>query len=320
MAAQNLSKLIRSTFESAQQHGSLVFSKSVTSSIRTLEGIPFEIRLAPSLASKPSEYGGSKQKSEKKANPFLPYDPTLYITNFESHNLLLNKFSLVEGHVLLTTKEFASQFDPLNESDFAAAWKVLSEPDTSNYLVFYNCGENSGASVPHKHVQLIPPSTDSPDGTFPPIQSVIEQYRSSHEIYQPFVLTDLAFAHSIALLPTKSSTSTAPTAGLLESTYRALITSSFEMARLDPQPCLQPSALLASGIPDPEAKHTSYNFVMTSDFMMIVPRRAPVARTIAINSVAFAGLMLAKSEPDLDVIRDAGPIQLLKEVAFPIMP
>lgn len=49
------------------------------------------------------------------------------------------------------TNEFKSQFDPLDIDDFKCISSVLSEVPS---LVFYNCGVDSGASQPHKHIQV----------------------------------------------------------------------------------------------------------------------------------------------------------------------
>lgn len=52
---------------------------------------------------------------------------------------------------MLVTNEFKSQFDPLDIDDFKCISSVLSEVPS---LVFYNCGVDSGASQPHKHIQV----------------------------------------------------------------------------------------------------------------------------------------------------------------------
>ena len=53
---------------------------------------------------------------------------------------------------MLVTNEFKSQFDPLTLEDFKSVSSVLSEVPS---LVFYNCGVDSGASQPHKHIQVL---------------------------------------------------------------------------------------------------------------------------------------------------------------------
>jgi ATP adenylyltransferase len=42
----------------------------------------------------------------------------------DSHTLLLNKFNVVPHHVLVVTRQFESQQDPLNARDLAATQQV----------------------------------------------------------------------------------------------------------------------------------------------------------------------------------------------------
>jgi hypothetical protein len=79
--------------------------------------------------------------SGRTKNPFLPYDENLWVQHLsESHTLLLNKFNLVEHHVLVVTRSFESQDDPLNSKDFSASWKALQvRVPHKNDVVFLMC-------------------------------------------------------------------------------------------------------------------------------------------------------------------------------------
>jgi ATP adenylyltransferase/5',5'''-P-1,P-4-tetraphosphate phosphorylase II len=58
-------------------------------------------------------------------NPFLPYEEELWVQHLsDSHTLLLNKFNVVPHHVLVVTRQFESQQDPLNARDLAATQQV----------------------------------------------------------------------------------------------------------------------------------------------------------------------------------------------------
>ena len=71
----------------------------------------------------------------KPANPFLPYDPDLWVTHLsDTHTLLLNKFNVVEHHLLVVTRQFESQLDPLNAADFAAIIKTLKVGPHLSYV------------------------------------------------------------------------------------------------------------------------------------------------------------------------------------------
>lgn len=58
-------------------------------------------------------------------NPFLPYEEDLWVQHMsDTHTLLLNKFNIVPHHVLVVTRQFESQQDPLNARDLAATQQV----------------------------------------------------------------------------------------------------------------------------------------------------------------------------------------------------
>ena len=57
----------------------------------------------------PKEQG----KPKEWRNPFLPYEEDLYVRHLEpNHVLLLNKFNVVENHLLVVTREFESRQTP----------------------------------------------------------------------------------------------------------------------------------------------------------------------------------------------------------------
>lgn len=110
-----LMQKILTVFDSALSAGHVVWTKTTLQRV-SAAGIAFQVRLIPALAkkpvgdpaaSKPAQQNGIEKPIDKRpapVNPFLPYDPQLCVDVYEHHNLLLNKFSLVKGHVLLTTK------------------------------------------------------------------------------------------------------------------------------------------------------------------------------------------------------------------------
>lgn len=104
-------------------------------------------------------------------DPFLHPEKELFVAELSAtHIAILNKFNVVDHHVLLVTREFEEQESLLTRSDFEAVWRCLDEADA---LVFYNAGTDAGASQRHKHLQLVPvPLGDGPDRT--PIEAVLE--------------------------------------------------------------------------------------------------------------------------------------------------
>lgn len=94
----------------------------------------------------------------KDFNPFLPYEPAMFVDFAgNDHVCLLNKFPVLSPHLLICTKDFVEQTMPLTLSDFQAWTLGYDDPKV---LGFYNGGPIAGASQPHRHMQLV--NTDIP--------------------------------------------------------------------------------------------------------------------------------------------------------------
>jgi sulfate adenylyltransferase (ADP) / ATP adenylyltransferase len=120
------------------------------------DGVRFLVRILANLARKDE----AKQVQERlnsaldrSFNPFLPYEEDLFVTDIsDTHVCILNKFNVVDRHLLIITRAFEAQENLLTLADFAAMWACLAEFDG---LVFYNAGKIAGASQPHKHLQIV---------------------------------------------------------------------------------------------------------------------------------------------------------------------
>lgn len=112
----------------------------------------------------------------KGFNPFLPYEPQMYVADAgNEHVCLLNKFPVLSPHLLICSKDFVEQTAPLTLSDFTA-WVMAFEQD--NDIGFYNGGTTAGASQPHRHMQLI-------QSALPIEQLIISgQLPFNHRLYQ----------------------------------------------------------------------------------------------------------------------------------------
>ncbi|KAJ2542992.1 bifunctional AP-4-A phosphorylase/ADP sulfurylase, partial [Coemansia sp. RSA 1933] len=150
-----LDSLVRERYAKAVAQGALLFSES-TVHLKKEKGVQFEIRYVPALAKKPNAKPKESLESKGFVNPFLPHDERLFVASLgTSHNLLMNKYCVVPYHLLITTVGFEQQGDLLTESDFNAVLDVCNNM-SRQHIVFYNSGEESGASQPHKHLQLLP--------------------------------------------------------------------------------------------------------------------------------------------------------------------
>ena len=111
------------------------------------EGIAFSVRVVSSLAAKRAATG-------KGRNPFLEPEVELVVAAewAPSHRLLLNKFPVLDDHLLIVTRAFVPQVGLLDAGDFQALLDVLLATDG---LGFYNAGPDAGASQPHRHLQVV---------------------------------------------------------------------------------------------------------------------------------------------------------------------
>lgn len=130
-------------------------------------GVAFAVRVVEALARKSEAL---RAPGPDRPDPFLPPDPALVIGDISAtHVAVLNKFPVIEGHVLIVTRAFEDQSAPLSLADFEALAACLEETDG---LGFYNAGARAGASQRHKHLQLVPRAL-GPGPFQPPVESVL---------------------------------------------------------------------------------------------------------------------------------------------------
>ena len=60
-----------------------------------------------------------------------------------------------------------------------------------------------------------------------------------------------------------------------------------------------------------------YNLLVTTDWMLVVPRRVEHAGPISVNALGYAGSLFARDAAELELIRRTGPLRILAEVGFP---
>jgi len=263
---------------------------ATTGAVVEAAGVRFLVRVVANLARKDAER--SPKVVSPDFNPFLPYDPELFVGELtETHRVLLNKFNVVEHHLLIVTRRFEEQLTLLTEADFEAAWFCLDQIDG---LVFYNAGEAAGASQRHKHLQMIPLPVTS-EGPPLPVAPLFATARFDGEVG---TVPALPFRHALARL--SPAFAAAPDrAGRTLDLYRHLLGA----VGLPTAPDLQPTCL--------------YNLLLTREWLFVVPRIQEKAAGISVNAVGFAGGLLVRTEEQLTSIREHGPLAILTAVAAP---
>ena len=249
------------------------------------DGVRFLVRTLSNLVRKDkAKQQQEKQKTStgKEFNPFLPYEEDLFVADISPpHVCILNKYNVVDHHLLIITREFAEQESLLSLADFQAMEACLTEFDG---LVFYNSGKIAGASQRHKHLQMIPlPLT--PDGTHIPIAPLLKNAKCNSSIVN---IPQLPFLHAFATLNSTCAET------ILEIYHQLL-------AAVD----LQVDKQQISG---------AYNLLVTREWILIVPRSQEGVESISVNSLGFAGTMLVRNSQQMKILKKIGPMNILHQV------
>lgn len=265
------------TGERALAQGALV--PLATELLETPQLAPFELRKLMSRTPKHLRAGGPKP------NPFLPWEPELEVARLPpGHVLLLNKFPVQPGHVLVITDHWAPQAGWLTPKDWQAVARIAA--DTGGLWFFNSCAA-AGASQPHRHLQLLP---RHPGETSCPLA---ERF--------------------LALLTTGSCESSAdhfPWAF-------ALSRRSDPVGHTDLQAIYSrhmKELLLGHPSGDPQPRQP-YNLLFDDQWFLTVRRCREHAAGFSINALGFAGYLLETEHSNRPWLERHGPWALLQAVA-----
>jgi ATP adenylyltransferase len=256
-------------------------------------GVAFQVRMMTTLATK-----ASTTAVQPNANPFLPYDPDLFVVEVsQTHIALLNKFNVVDYHLLIVTRLFEPQEALLTREDCAVLLICLAEIDG---LAFYNAGPTAGASQRHKHLQLIPLSA------LPKSRLPIEPLLCSVKMTGATgMVPDLPFLHAYAPMNPAWLDRQNDSASSLLDCYHSLLRA------------VGLSIDATAGSPAPAAP---YNLLATRQWLLLVPRSQEYFEGISINALGFAGALLVKDAAQLAMLRRQGPMSALQHVSLPREP
>jgi sulfate adenylyltransferase (ADP) / ATP adenylyltransferase len=224
-------------------------------------------------------------------DPFDPPESELLIGPLtDTHLCVLNKYNVLDHHLLLVTRQPVDQEMLLDSDDFTALWRGLQECPG---LGFYNGGAAAGASQRHKHLQLIP---CDPIILFP-LASLITAVARRRKLGST---RRLPFRHTIVRVDLTIDATPVTAARYLMERYRAL--------------------LAAAGLPviaGSSCQPAPYNLLMTREWLLLVPRTTAECEGIAVNALGFVGALLARNEVELQRLRAIGPLTLLSRVSLP---
>ncbi len=261
----------------AVEYNSLVPLNTITLKKFHINEYTFEIRR---LISKiPPQLSNSNSKN----NPFSPWDPLLEIDNISDyHVLILNKYPVQLGHMLLITKEWQPQNGWLNIDD----WKALElvEKDTSG-LWFFNSSPEAGASQPHRHIQLLRRHSS---------ESICPREQWFDDYLDDRIDKNCLLARNAKVLRRDLYN---PSSDNLSNIYVKLCSS--------------------MGLGDPlvdDRPKKAYNLLITSDWVAIILRCRESINGFNINALGFAGYLLATDSSDMNYLDSYGPNYLLENV------
>lgn len=259
-------------------------------------GVRFIVRVAASLARKDAVRRRVEQTQQfgRAADPFLPYEQDLFVAEVsDTHLCLLNKFNVIDHHLLIVTRHFEDQELLLTLPDFEALWACMAEFDA---LGFYNGGMIAGASQRHKHLQMVPlPLTE--EGPRIPVEPLLAAATFRKSVG---TVPSLPFVHAFAQLDSHLATDPAVAARVTHMHYKAML----EVAGLE-----------AVQTPDGLCQSAPYNLLVTRTWMLLVPRTREFFNGISVNALGYAGSLFVRDRNQLEDIRLHGPMTALREVA-----
>jgi ATP adenylyltransferase len=253
-------------------------------------GVRFFVRVLASLREK------SVARSKQNADPFLPPEKDLTVADItDTHIAVLNKFNVLDHHLLIVTRRFEDQDSLLTLMDFEALWLCMVE---YNGLGFYNGGREAGASQQHKHLQMVPLPL-APTGPPVPIAPLLP---CPGPIAAVGTIPAFSFLHSYVRLRPD-----------IVHTPREAAIDTFELYTA----MLKSVGMPAPGTQAPTVRSLPYCFIVTREWMLLVPRSREHIEDISLNSLAFAGSFFVWDQQHLERLKARGPLKALQMVSLP---
>jgi len=218
-----------------------------------------------------------------KRNPFIPWDTRLQIQSInDNHTLILNKYPVQIGHMLLITSFWKPQNGWLNEDDFEA---ILNVDNDTTGLWFFNSSKEAGASQPHRHFQLLPRHYN--EKICPRYEWFCSLLNNTKDNYSEI-------SHCISIRQRNNNNSGSSD---LFSSYKSMI-NEMNLGEID--------------IFDKPLK--PYNLLITSEWISLITRKTDKSNGFSINALGFAGYFLATKRSDVNTLIKFGPERILKDV------
>lgn len=234
------------------------------------------------------------RRSGPRPNPFLPWEPELEVDRLgDSHVVLLNKYPVQPGHVLVITQQWQPQSGWLRPLDWQAVARVAG--DTGGLWFFNSCAA-AGASQPHRHLQLLPRHGGEVSCPLAPL--LLAQLDAGGD--GP---TAGAWPWRYALSRRQHGAGSAPEQARSEELLHLYLRHALALELGDPRH-------------DPQPRHP-YNLLFDDDWFLSVRREREHCAGFSLNALGFAGYLLITDRSDLAWLLEHGPWELLRQVSTP---
>ena len=214
-----------------------------------------------------------------KINPFRPWDNILEIDSIgKYHQLILNKYPVQLGHILLITNEWKEQNGWIDIKD----WEAIKEvnKDTTG-LWFFNSGPLAGASQPHRHIQLL--RRDISELSCPREKWILNFNNLDNK--------NKKFCKNIII---KKFSKSLNEENILEIYHELSSELGLGQPKIDKRP------------------RYPYNLIFTNKWMILIKRKTDNLLGISINALGFAGYILVTKKSDIKYLKRFGPEKLLE--------
>jgi len=245
------------------------------------QGITYVVRVLNNIRRK------HQASRDRSTDPFAaPYESDLVIAALApAHMALLNKFPVLDRHLLAVTRRYEPQTHLLTIADCEALLHLLHGWDG---LAFYNGGLDAGASQRHKHLQMV----DLPAESGLPVATALAASQIDNGIGRS---PELPFPHACARMPESAWRDPSMGAATVYGIYLEL--------------------LEAVGLPSIGRQQPGpYNLLATREWLWVVPRCRQAYQGIEVNALGFAGTLLVSDEAHLSALKSLGVTACLRGV------
>lgn len=311
---------LQKTWDAGLESGEVVYEEAT--SALAMDGdtsIPFEVRYLPCLDKKPtsrspspdppsqqcdamesdSVSGEDCKESSAPVDPFAaPRDNVVLET--KDYTCVLNKYALEPGHFLVVTNEFYPQRGLLRAADLAMIYETLGAPKRRRHYCFFNGGLLAGASQEHRHFQFLPVPQLKTDCWPDQLYKASSTRRRGEEEEEEEIKSHAEIPAHHFLLPIRDGSRAA---------LYASFTRLHEAAR---------EAIRGAPGAD-EDEEMPYNFLMTREYMLLMPRRNEEwdEHAIGVGGTCLIGSIMVTKARDLETVKRVGLRQMLAYVGYP---